>query len=290
MSKLHAPLLLFCLAAVFGCRESSMPGRVSPRSAVESVSRFGVQFSGDYRLDAMSPYQLMIIDPDVSTAGEADSLSRRGALPVAYVNIGEAESYRWFFNDILPEWRLGANPNWPGHFYIDVTQRGWQRLLIERVLPAVFEKGFTGVFLDMIDVASPALYPRLRPGVLAIIREIRTAYPDKILLINNGTFLAGDASDLIDGIVVESTFTTYDFASKAYVPVKKEDSDARCAELDSLKAAYGIRFFAIDYAAPGDSAAALYARREARRHGLLSFVSTIELNSLPASSSHDRKE
>jgi polysaccharide biosynthesis protein PelA len=281
MFKLYAVLLLSCSATAFVCRESSAPGHGSPRAALASVERFGVQFSGEYRLRDMAPYQLMIIDPDQS-AGEADSLSRRGALPVAYVNIGEAESYRWFYPAIHTDWMLAANPNWKDHCYIDASKKEWHTLLVDRVLPKIFSKEFKGVFLDMADVASPQLYPTLRPAIVALIREIREAYPDKIIIMNNGTFLAPEVADVIDGIVVESVFATYDFQSKSYMPSAKEDSDARCAELDTLMKSYGVKVFAIDYAPPADSAAQAFARREARRRGFRSFVSTIELNSLPS--------
>jgi polysaccharide biosynthesis protein PelA len=283
MFKLHNALLFSCSIMAFACRESPGPVHVNPRAALASVERFGVQFSGDYHLGEMGPYQLMIIDPDQSRAHEADSLSNRGALAVAYVNIGEAESYRWFYNDIRHDWILGANPNWKDHFYIDAAKQGWHTLVIDRVLPAIFSKGFKGVFLDMVDVASPDLYPMLRPGIVALIHEIREAYPDKILMINNGSFLVPEVSDCVDGMVVESVFASYDFAAKSYVPVKKEDSNARCAELRTLMTTYGMKIFAIDYAPPGDTLTRAFAEREAIHHGFLSFVSTIELNSLPQS-------
>ncbi|HLP16115.1 MAG TPA: endo alpha-1,4 polygalactosaminidase [Bacteroidota bacterium] len=282
MRTLFASLLLLCLITAFACRESSGPGHPNPRTALTSVDHFGVQFSGDYSLARMLPYQMMIIDPDQSRRHEADSLSARGIIPVAYINIGEAESYRWYYKDIRPEWMLGANPNWPDHFYVDASKSGWHSLLIDQVLPVIFGKSFKGIFLDMVDVASPDLYPMLRPGVVELIHAMREEFPDKIILMNNGTFLAPEVADAIDGIVVESVFATYNFKDKTYIPVRKDASETRCAELAALHTSYGLRIFAIDYAPEGDSLTRAYARNQSRSHGFSSFVSTIELNTLPA--------
>ncbi len=265
----------------FGCGHIQTPKPASPRAAVAGITRFGVQFSGEYKLAEMAPYQMMFLDPDQAGLHDADSIGARGGLPIAYLNIGEAEAYRWFYPEILKDWMLAPNPNWKDHFYIDVNKPGWHTLLIRKVLPAIFHKGFSGVFLDMVDVSSPDLYPMLQPGVISLIREIREAYPAKIIIMNNGTFIAGDVNELIDGIIVESVFATYDFTTKTYVPVNADASAARCAELKLLKKSLGLKIFAIDYALPGDTLTARMAARKSSAQGFLPFVSTIELNALP---------
>ncbi len=273
-------LVLISLWSI-GCGHTPAPKPMSTRAAVGGVQRFGVQFSGEYKLAEMARYQMMFLDPDQAGIHDADSITARGGLPVAYLNIGEAEAYRWFYAEILKEWMLAPNPNWKDHFYIDVNKPEWHALLLRKVLPAIFQKGFSGVFLDMVDVSSPDLYPMLQPGVISLIREIREAYPAKIIIMNNGTCIAGAVSELIDGIVVESVFATYDFASKTYMPVNAGASAARCAELQLLMKSTGMKIFAIDYAQPGDTLTALLAAQKSSQQGFLPFVSTIELNALP---------
>ena len=94
------------------------------------------------------------------------------------------------------------------------------------------------------------------------IGEIRKTYPDKIIIMNNGTFLAKAVTEFIDGIVVESVFFTYDFASKTYAPVNEESTIYRCTELEGIMKSAGTKIFAIDYALPGDTLAARSAIRE----------------------------
>jgi polysaccharide biosynthesis protein PelA len=251
---------------------------VPPRKAIQSVRNFAVQFSGEYRLGDFSQFDLVIMDPDQSRNSEADSLSVRKVLPIAYLNIGEAEEYRWYFSEIKHEWLLGKNPNWERHFYIDVNNADWQKLVLDKILPRIYRSEYAGVFLDMIDIASPELYPASREGVIKLINRIRAAYPDKIILMNNGVFLAESVSDEIDGICVESVFSTYDFAAKNYFLRTKAEYEARARELQDLQTRLKTRIFVIDYAVPGDTATQSFVRTNANAYGLTPFVSNIELN------------
>ena len=265
------------LLASFQCT-SVMSDRIPARKSIQSVRNFAVQFSGEYQLSAFSRFDLVIIDPDQSRRSEADSLSRKRVLPIAYLNIGEAEEYRWYYSEIKPNWVLGKNPNWERHFYVDVNNVEWQNLILQRILPRIYRSNFAGVFLDMIDIASPELYPSTRQGVIDLILKIRAAYPDKLILLNNGTFLAENVKSEIDGICVESVFATYDFQTKKYSVRPRAEFESRARELQGMQKNLGARIFVIDYAAPGDTAAQSFVGTQARDFGFLSFVSDIDLD------------
>lgn len=262
------------------CGTTTSERVTSPREALSSVKNFAVQFSGDYNLDAFSRYDLVIIDPDHSQRSEADSLTKRKVLPVAYLNIGEAENYRWYYSEIKPPWILGKNPNWEGHYYLDVNNEEWQNLILTKILPRIYRNEFAGVFLDMIDIASPYLFPATREGVIQLISRIRAAYPDKLILLNNGVFLAESVAGTIDGICVESVFATYNFDTKAYVMRPAEEYEPRAVELRDLQKRLATRIFVIDYAAPGDVSTRSLVLRMSAENGFVPFVSTIELNAI----------
>jgi polysaccharide biosynthesis protein PelA len=273
-------VLLYLLLTGFHCSTMISDRAVPPREAIRSVKNFAVQFSGEYKLGDFTQYDLVIMDPDQARNSEADSLSIRKILPVAYLNIGEAEEYRWYYSDVKPEWLLGKNPNWDRHFYIDVNHPDWQKLVLDKILPKIFRTAYAGVFLDMIDIASPELYPATRGGVIKLISRIRAAYPDKIILMNNGVFLSGSVSDLIDGICVESVFASYDFSTKKYFLRTQAEYEPRARELEELQKHLNTRIFVIDYAVQGDTAAQSLVRTKALEHGFVPFVSTIELNAI----------
>jgi len=273
--------ILLLLGSGYECNTTSSDVALPARTAVRSVNKLAVQFSGTYNTDVFSRYNVVFIDPDIAQKWQVDTLLKRRVLPIAYVNIGEAEDYRWYYSDIKPEWLLGKNPNWAEHYYINVNNVEWQQLILEKILPRVFEKGFAGIFLDMVDVASPDLHPSTRQGVVTLIRKIREAYPDKVIIMNDGTFLIDQVSDLIDGLCVESVFASYHFDSKTYYIRPPSESQERCKELAGIMKRYGTKVFLIDYAAAGDVATKSSVVAAASRLGFIPFVSTIDLDTIP---------
>jgi cysteinyl-tRNA synthetase len=110
-----------------------------------------------------SAFELAVIDPS------ADGTTRRSFTPaqlaelreggcarrvVAYLNIGQAESYRSYWRR---EWRVGApnwlavaDPDWPGDFFVRYWAPEWQAI-VEAALDRIVDAGFDGVYLDRID-------------------------------------------------------------------------------------------------------------------------------------------
>ncbi len=274
------PFLLFLFTGGFVCKTVSSNGTVPPRTAIRSVNNLAVQFSGTYDTNIFRRYDIVFIDPDVSRDADVDTLLNHRVLPIAYVNIGEAEAYRWYYSDIKPAWLFGENPNWPKHYYINVNNVEWQQLILEKILPRIFRKNFSGVFLDMVDIASPDLHPSTREGVIALIGKIRRAYPEKVIIMNDGTFLVDQVSSSIDGLCVESVFATYDFKSKTYYIRNKSEAEERCKELSGIIKQFGTKIFLIDYASPDAVTTKASVMTQARQYGFVPFVSTINLDSI----------
>jgi len=111
-------------------------------------------------------YDALIMDPFYSanepfTAADVAALQQKAnggrRLVLAYVNIGAAEEWRYYWE---PGWRTG-NPSfiaglyqgWPGEYWVRYWETGWRDIIfgndashIKRVLDA----GFDGVYLDNI--------------------------------------------------------------------------------------------------------------------------------------------
>lgn len=252
---------------------------VVPSPRVAAVESFAVYFSDPWR-DTLATFDLVVLDPDNRSVPEVQQLRERGVRPVAYVNLGEAESYRYFFDAVDPDWLLGANPHWANHFYVDARRRGWQRLLLDTVIPNIRAKEFEGVFLDMVDTALPSLYPETEPGMIALIEEIRRAYPDWILIMNNGLFLVDDVHRRLDALVVENVFTRYDFEQGTYTRTPVSVRSPLVHRLQAFRGRYGLRAFLLNYADAYDSPHRTHAVHCAREAGFLTFVSTIELDTV----------
>ncbi len=79
-------------------------------------------------------------------------------LVLAYMSIGEAENYRFYWqagwHTNPPSWLGPENPDWPGNYKVRYWDPAWQAIItgnsssyVQRILDA----GFDGVYLDLID-------------------------------------------------------------------------------------------------------------------------------------------
>lgn len=81
---------------------------------------------------------------------------------LAYMSIGEAETYRWYWrknwdanNDGTPDFRAPAwlgsqNKEWVGNYKVKYWSPQWQSIVF-RYIDKVIDAGFDGVYMDIID-------------------------------------------------------------------------------------------------------------------------------------------
>ncbi|NWF78310.1 MAG: endo alpha-1,4 polygalactosaminidase [Chloroflexi bacterium] len=90
--------------------------------------------------------------------------SLRGKV-LAYLSIGEAEDYRWYWREEwdanhdgqpdpgAPEWLDEGNPDWPGNYKVRYWYAGWQDIIFA-YLDRILAQGFDGGYLDLVDAYS----------------------------------------------------------------------------------------------------------------------------------------
>ncbi len=75
---------------------------------------------------------------------------------LAYLSIGEAEDYRYYFRREwkspvkAPCWLGPENPQWPGNFKVRYWSEEWQQLILG-YLDKIIDQGFDGIYLDIVD-------------------------------------------------------------------------------------------------------------------------------------------
>ena len=79
-------------------------------------------------------------------------------LVVAYLSIGEAEDYRYYWKDNWkkdpPSWMAKENPEWEGNYKVKYWEQAWQDIIYgngNSYLQKILDAGFDGVYLDIID-------------------------------------------------------------------------------------------------------------------------------------------
>ena len=96
------------------------------------------------------------------TAEEIQSLKEKKhggrRLVLAYMSIGEAENYRWYWNEKWaenpPVWLEEENPFWKGNFKVRYWEEEWGRILMgapDSYLDKILAARFDGAYLDIID-------------------------------------------------------------------------------------------------------------------------------------------
>ena len=265
-------LILFCLMTI---GHIVLSQDETTRERFDDIENYTVYY-GAGRVDDLARFDLAIVQPDTLTAEELNDLKTRGTLVVAYLSIGEVEPEREWYTDgrVDPSWELGTNENW-GSRFIDANQDGWQKLMVE-LTGEYLEKGFDGVFLDTLDTVD--VFSQTTEGMISIVRQLREAYPDAILVQNRGFTVLEDTIGDIDGLMFESLTTSYDFGNQAYISA---DNGFLADELSTLSEDTGLVILALDYVEPKNSAGAAKAIETARSYGFVPAVSVIMLDDIP---------
>ena len=119
-------------------------------------------------IDAVSAtnYDLIIMDlyhnEEAFTQSEITWLKTKQnggrRLVVCYLSIGEAESYRYYWqnkwNIIKPGWMGSENPDWAGNYIVRYWDASWQDIIFgndSSYVKKILDAGFDGVYLDIID-------------------------------------------------------------------------------------------------------------------------------------------
>ena len=113
-----------------------------------------------------SDYDLLIMDcffnDEEFTIDEIAQLKEKSnggkRLVISYMSIGEAEEYRYYWNDSWntnpPDWLAAENPEWQGNFKVKYWYGDWQSIIYgnnNSYLKKILDAGFDGVYLDIID-------------------------------------------------------------------------------------------------------------------------------------------
>ena len=122
----------------------------------------------DTFLDAVreTDYDIIIIDlfyeDTPLSASEVASLKIKAnegfRLIIAYMSIGEAEDYRYYWQTEWetdpPSWLAEENPEWPGNYKVQYWDKDWQNIIYgkdDSYLKKILDVGFDGVYLDIVD-------------------------------------------------------------------------------------------------------------------------------------------
>ena len=247
-------------------------------------------YYGGGRVAELSHYDVAVLHTPQMTPAEVGRLTDLGVVAVGYISVGEDDVLRdgdgtgpggkanWYF-DRDADGQPDKNGNWNSHF-ADAADPKWRADRVETATRMVEEYGFDGIFLDTIDTAQ--LYPDSAAGMTQLIRELREAMPDKVIVLNQGWAVLPDVAQYGDGIMLESFTATWDFENKSYVMNLPQSLDYHTRRVDGLlnpvRKVHPLKVLVLDYAAKDDLASQQTAADRAATFGFLFAASPIFLD------------
>ena len=270
---------------------------------------------------AQSPYDLLVIEPTFTLKGEASfdakamvaklKAAKPDRLVVAYVDIGEAEKFRTYWEKTWklptkkrsgsPEFLLAPDPDgWKDDVSIAFWHPQWRKIWLGEngLLQQIMRAGFDGVYLDWIEayhepgVVKAAKQQGIDPtkamvDFISDIRQtVRTINPQGVLIAQNAPTLIDEEpryAGLIDGVGFEDTWfrgdadANWDSPKGGDIAQDGEGDDSTAGRLQQyqkfLKA--GIPVFTIDYCLKPENVAHVY--ESAAQAGLISLVTRVSL-------------
>ena len=227
-AALAACLLMVPSACAVGPLDGADVTRLSAKSSGKGfeVRRFALSLTQvNSAAIARSDTDLVIVESTELSAASVARLKRRPdggrRVVLAYLNVGEAETYRDYWrsawNRNPPDWVGKPNKNWPNHFFVKYWEPEWQGILMgsrSSKLDRILAKGFDGVFLDSVDkyYVWPGRLKRAQADMITLVKRVanygRSKNPRFLVIPNNAEDLLGNASyrATIDAVVKESLF------------------------------------------------------------------------------------
>jgi uncharacterized protein (TIGR01370 family) len=250
----------------------------------DDASRFAVYYAADAELDALEPYELLVLDADHHP--DLGALASRGKTLLGYLSLGEVSSQRAHFHAVQADGiLLEENRNWPGSFLVDVRSEAWKTRVCRELAPSILDRGFDGLFLDTLDNPSylershPERYRGMSHAAVELVLELRRHFPDALLMMNRAYELLPRLASDIDFVLGESVRADYDFGTKRYFLVDQAIYQSQVERLQAAVAmAPALEVFTLDYWDPDDFVGIASIYEQQRANGFEPYVATVELD------------
>ena len=264
------------------------------RAAISAVKSWSLQFRFlNIETVRSSPLDLIVMDhaphprkgPEIPFAkGDIEPLKLKPdgnrRLVIAYLSIGEAERYRYYWKSewdnaaTRPAWLGPENPRWPGDYHVKFSDPEWQSLIFgrpESYLDRIVAAGFDGVFLDRVDafqddgIAVPDAEDTMAGFVNRLAAHARRANPQFIIIMQNAEELLRFKSlrQSLDAVAKEDLMFGHDNSTLPNPPDMVRDSVQRLRQARRA----GLPVFVLEYVTEPERMA--QARRMSEREGFV---------------------
>lgn len=175
-----------------------------------------VYYSDKAPEEALLPYRVVVLDSKYHPPFER--LKERGAIVLGYISLGEVEKHRPWYDEVK-NWGILSeeNPNWPGSYYVDVRDKRWVKLVVEKLAADLLRQGFDGFFLDTLDNpphlerTDPKRWAGMTKASARLVKALRHNWPSARIMLNRAYEILPDTATALDYALGESVYTTWNF-------------------------------------------------------------------------------
>ena len=183
-----------------------------------------------------SSFDTVVVDiSDVDKEGVEKVKKSNDKLVLCYINIGQAESFRDYWqvewNEDKPDWIKDEDAYWGDNFNIDFSSQEWKDILLNfdnSYLNTIFLNNYDGVYLDITGVDYwESIGDDKEEDMIQLIEEISDFANSKnshfLIVLQNIASLEGEYSNRlnskIDGIAQEELYFGYENRDGQETPV-----------------------------------------------------------------------
>ena len=244
-------LLLVLLAplALVGCKKNKEPEPFHGNDYGAFLGRYDNNVSG------FNQYKYVSVELGEFTHTNIERLTHNETNFLAYLNIGSLETYRDYYDD-YESFTFKDYDNWPDERWIDVTNQGWQDLMVE-LAQGFKDEGAFGVYMDNVDVYSVAKedgmnYQAFGVAIKNIISRVN-ALGIKVM-VNGGAEYFDDMNDAEDNVFdslwgyhQEEVFSLIEDYDNDVFTTQDDDDKAYYQEIASMMKEKGKEVFLLEY-------------------------------------------
>ncbi|QGZ63114.1 bifunctional glycoside hydrolase 114/ polysaccharide deacetylase family protein [Paraburkholderia acidisoli] len=253
---------------------SNAASAASPAASSGNSPSFALYYGGNPPVDQLSAFDAAVVEPDSRFDPRAHPLPHTTWF--AYASVGEVSPSRAWYNAMPKAWLQGSNAAWASRV-VDQSQADWPAFFVDHVITPLWQRGYRGFFLDTLDsyqlvAKTDDARARQQAGLVAVIRAIKTRYPEAKLILNRGFELMPQVHDQVYAVAFESLYRSWNQGEQRYGEVSAADRAWLLGQARTIQSQYHLPVVSIDYCPPGDTACARDAIAKIRADGIVPYV------------------
>lgn len=261
-----------------------------------TIKQDWILFTNGSKIDPLLNVDSKIIVIDYSTDGsekgeftksQIDLLKKSGKKVFAYLNVGIAENWRFYWKNLDKSLLLGPLEGWAGEYYVKYWEPKWFEVVNEYA-KRINNAGFDGVMVDWVNIyehtnlqkMSGKSQSELEDSMVSLLRSLASNHGNLEFALVNGEKVLNNYPDLAQRakyIVIESLFF-----KKSKLSIDTQGFLSRISVISNVQK-LGVTVLSVEYIDNGNAFDKANAERIkqyielARKHGFLYYIARTDL-------------